>query len=57
MHQVKIYDNSGNLKKVVSVKALQKRSDKLIECPSLFRKTNPNSKSEKLNDKYNGENK
>ena len=57
MHQVKIYDNSGNLKKVVSVKTLQKRSDKLIECPSLFRKTNPNSKPGKSNENYHSENK
>ena len=44
MHQVKIYDDSGNLKKVISVKALQERSDLLIESPSLIRKTHGDSK-------------
>ena len=39
MHQVKIYDDSGNIKKVISVEELQKRTDMLIESPSLFRKT------------------
>ncbi|QPJ65396.1 MAG: hypothetical protein G3M78_08325 [Candidatus Nitrohelix vancouverensis] len=38
MYQVKVFDRSGNLKKVISVKALNKRSDKLIESPSLFKK-------------------
>ena len=38
MHQVKVYDGSGNLKKVISVKTLNKRFDKLMENPSLFRK-------------------
>lgn len=46
MHKVKVYDNSGNLKKVISVKDLQKRSDLLIESPSLFRKTVINDKPE-----------
>lgn len=45
MHQVKVYDSSGNLKKVISVKALNKRSDKLIESPSLFKKNPRNAKS------------
>ena len=44
MQQVKIYDDSDNLKKVISVKALQKRSDILIESPSFYRKTQKNSK-------------
>ena len=44
MHQVRVYDDCGNLKKVISVKALQKRSDMLIESPSLFKKTHGNSK-------------
>ena len=44
MHQVKVYDDLGNLKKVISVKALKKRSDMLIESPSLFIKTQGNSK-------------
>ena len=49
MHQVKVYDNSGNLKKIISAKALQKRSDKLIESPSLYRKNGGNSKPVQAN--------
>ena len=45
MHEVKVYDDSGNLKKIISVKALQKRSDRLIETPSLVRKSGRNSNS------------
>ena len=42
MHQVKIYDNSGKLKKVISSKELKIRSDILIKSPLLFRKSNKN---------------
>lgn len=45
MHKVKIYDDTGKLKKIISVQALIKRSDKIIESPSLYRKTHVNSKS------------
>ena len=45
MHKVKIFDDSGNLKKVISVETLKKRSDKLIESPSLYRKTHEGSKT------------
>ncbi len=38
MHEVKIYDSSGNLKKVISVKSLNIRSNKQLEFPSLFKK-------------------
>ena len=38
MHEVKVYDRSGNLKKVISVKALTKRSDQQIQSPSLYNK-------------------
>ena len=38
MHEVKVYDSSGNLKKVISVKSLNIRSKKQMEVPSLFRK-------------------
>jgi len=38
MHEVKVYDNSGNLKKVISVKKLNLRSRKQLEFPALFRK-------------------
>ena len=36
MHEVKVYDSSGKLKKVISVKALTKRSDQQINSPSLY---------------------
>lgn len=38
MHEVKVYDNSGKLKKVISIKALNIRSTKQLETPSMFRK-------------------
>ncbi|MBC8288165.1 MAG: hypothetical protein H8E42_11890 [Nitrospinae bacterium] len=38
MHEVKVYDNSGNLKKVISVKALNIRSKKQLETPSMFKR-------------------
>ena len=45
MHEVRVYDNSGKLKKVISAKALAKRADLQIQSPALFRKnrktTNP----------------
>jgi len=37
MHEVKVYDSSGKLKKVISVKALTARSTKQLETPSVFR--------------------
>jgi len=44
MHQVKVFDDSGNLKKIISVKSLQKRSDRIIETPSLIKKSGRNIK-------------
>ncbi len=48
MHEVKVYDSSGKLKKVISVKALTKRSDEQINSPSLYikkgRKAKPSVK-------------
>ena len=44
MHEVKVYDSSGNLKKVISVKALNKRSDKQIQSPSLYNKRGRSAK-------------
>lgn len=38
MHEVKVYDSSGNLKKIISVKTLTKRSDQQIKSPSLYNK-------------------
>jgi hypothetical protein len=36
MHEVRVYDSSGKLKKIISVKALTKRSDLQIQSPSLY---------------------
>ena len=44
MHPVKVFDNSGNLKKIITVKSLQKRSDQIIETPSIIRKAGRNIK-------------
>jgi hypothetical protein len=52
MHEVKVYDSSGNLKKVISVKALTKRSDQQIQSPSLYNKKGRKAKPiGKVNDK------
>ena len=40
MNEVKIYDKSGSLKKVISSKELKKRADQLITNPMQYRKTN-----------------
>ncbi|MCF8721806.1 hypothetical protein [Nitrospina gracilis] len=47
MHEVKVFDSSGNLKKVISVNSLRKRSAQLIEKPSMFRKNNKPAKAQK----------
>ena len=36
IHEVKVYNPSGKLQKVISKKALYKRSDRLFEDPFLF---------------------
>lgn len=38
MHEVKVFDSSGKLKKVISVKALNMRSKKQMENPSMFKR-------------------
>jgi hypothetical protein len=38
IHEVRVYNALGKLKKIVSLKALQKRSDKLLEDPKIFYK-------------------
>ena len=38
MHEVKVYDSAGNLKKVISVKKLNERSDEMFRTPSLYQK-------------------
>jgi hypothetical protein len=40
MNQVKIYDRSGSLKKIISSKELKKRADLLITNPMQYRKSN-----------------
>ena len=36
MHEVKVYDNSGKLKKVISINALNIRSKQQLETPAMF---------------------
>ncbi len=52
MFEVKVYDGSGNLKKVISEKTLNKRSEQQIHFPSLFKKGRkkevPSSKTRKV---------
>ena len=38
MHEVKVFDSEGNLKKVISIKTLNKRLEKEINSPSLYKK-------------------
>ncbi len=38
MNEVKVYDSSGNLKKVISVNQLNIREKLKMETPSIFRK-------------------
>ncbi len=38
IHEVKVYDSSGKLKKVISKKTLRRRSDKLFQNPTLLSK-------------------
>lgn len=45
MHEVKVYDASGNLKKVISTKALNTRSTKQLEMPSMFLRNKKGRKS------------
>jgi len=45
MHEVKVYDGAGNLKKVISVKKLTERSNQLFNTPSLYQKGSKKPKS------------
>ncbi len=47
MHEVKVFDGAGNLKKVISVKKLTERSDQLFNTPSLYQKGPKKLKSPK----------
>ena len=38
IHEVKVFDPSGKLKKVISQKILNRRSDELCQNPALFSK-------------------
>ena len=38
MHEVKVYDNSGKLKKVISINALNNRSKQQLENPAMFKR-------------------
>ena len=38
MYEVKVYDSSGNLKKVISVNQLNTREDIKTETPSVFQR-------------------
>jgi len=46
MHEVRVYDDSGKLKKVISVNELKKRADRQVESPMLFKKNRPAAKTE-----------
>ncbi len=39
MHEVKVFDGVGNLKKVVSINSLIKRDQQQIDQPSIFSKS------------------
>lgn len=45
MNEVKVYDGAGKLKKVITVKSLNKREDEKAESPDLFRKNKRSFKS------------
>jgi len=47
MHEVKVFDGAGNLKKVISVKKLTERSDELFKTPSLYQKGSKKPKTPK----------
>jgi hypothetical protein len=38
MHEVKVYDSDGKLKKVIPIKTLNQREDRKVEFPDMFRK-------------------
>jgi hypothetical protein len=38
MHEVKVYDNSGKLKKIISINALKIRSKQQLETPAMFKR-------------------
>ena len=38
MHEVKVFDASGNLKKVISIETLNKRTERQIHSPDFYNK-------------------
>ena len=48
IHEVRVYSPSGELQKVISQKALHKRSDKLFEDPSLIFKAKTRGRPKKM---------
>jgi hypothetical protein len=38
MNEVKVYDSSGNLKKVISINQLKTREQEILNTPSIFRR-------------------
>jgi len=56
MHEVKVYDGAGNLKKVISVKKLTERSNQLFNTPSLYQKGSKKPKSPMPASKVPGKN-
>ena len=49
IHEVKVFDPSGKLKKVISQKILNRRSDDLCRDPSLFSKQTKGRKKKPSN--------
>ena len=45
MHEVKVFDSSGKLKKIISIKSLNIRSIKQLETPALFMRNKRGKKS------------
>jgi len=45
MYEVKVYDSSGKLKKVISEKTLNKRWDDQINSPSLYKNSRKRTKA------------
>ncbi len=49
MNEVKVFDSSGNLKKVISVSQLNIREKLQMETPSIFRRNNKTVKPPEKN--------
>ncbi len=55
MHEVKVFDSDGKLKKVISVNTLNEREDQKVESPDMFRKNKRNAKAPAAAPKAQGE--